>query len=186
MSALPVSSVPSTNSVSGHMSSLLQSVSARWQAFNPREKTLISAAAALVGLALLWWVGIAPALKILKTVKTQGIVLDAQLQQMQGLQAQAKALQAQPKIKNFEAARALETLARQRLGANTQVSVVGNQASLQLTGASPDALAQFLSQARASASALPSQARLRRSVANPQAWDGTLVLSLPVSGQQAL
>lgn len=183
MSALPVSSVTSTNTLLGNKPSLLQSVSTRWRAFNPREKTLISAAAALVGLAALWWVGIAPALNVLKSVKTQSIALDAQLQQMQGLQAEAKALQAQPKIKSFEAARALETLARQRLGANTQVSVVGNQASLLLTGASPDALAQFLSQARASASALPSQARLRRSAANPQAWDGTLVLSLPVSGQ---
>ena len=182
MSALPMSSVSSTHSVPGKKPNLLQSVSSRYQAFKPREKTLISAAAALVGLALLWWIGIAPALNVLKTVKTQSISLDAQLQQMQGLQAQAKALQALPKIKSGDAARALETLARQRLGASTQVSVIGNQASLTLTSASPDVLAQFLSQARASASALPSQARLRRSATNPQVWDGTLVLSLPVTG----
>ena len=34
---------------------------ARWAALAPREKLLVSAAAAVVGLALLWWLAVAPA-----------------------------------------------------------------------------------------------------------------------------
>ena len=167
------------NSLAGKQQSFLQTVSSRWQTFDAREKTLVSVAGVVVACALVWWVGIAPALNVLKTAKTQSFALSAQLQQMQGLAAQAKQLQAQPKIKSVDAARALEALVRQRLGAAAQLSVAGGQATLTLTGASPDALAQFLSQARATANATPSQARLRRSATNPQAWDGTLVLSLP-------
>ena len=169
----------SRSPVTGNKPSFVQAASGRWQALDAREKTLITVASAVVACALLWWVGIAPALKMLQTAKTQSFALGAQLQQMQGLQAQAKQLQALPKIKSVDAARALEALSRQRLGAQAQLSVAGGQATLTLTGASPDALAQFLSQARATANATPSQARLRRSASNPQAWDGTLVLSMP-------
>ena len=37
---------------------------ARWQALAPREQTLVLAAAGVVGLALLWWVALAPALAV--------------------------------------------------------------------------------------------------------------------------
>lgn len=157
----------------------LTTAASRWQAFNPREKTLVGSALALVAAALLWWVAVAPALGVIKTAQTQRAALEAQLQQMQNLQAQAKALQALPKIKSADAARALEALTRQNLGAAAQLSLSGNQATLSLTSVSAEALAQFLTQARLAANALPSQARLRRSTVKPQAWDGTLVLSLP-------
>ncbi len=157
----------------------LNATANRWQAFNPREKTLVGTAMAVVAAALLWWVAVAPALGVLNTAQTQRGALQAQLQQMQNLQAQAKALQTLPKIKSADAARALEALTRQNLGAAAQLSIVGNQATLTLTSATADALAQFLTQARLAANALPSQARLRRSTGKPQAWDGTMVLSLP-------
>ena len=169
----------------------LQQLASRWQAFAPRERALIGAAVAVVLLALLWSLAMAPALAVLKNAPAQRSALDARLQQMQDLQAQAKALQALPKVKSNEAARALEVLAKQRFGATTQVSVAGNQATLTLSNARPDALAQFLAQARSQANALPSQARLRRGQIpngpinpngpnNPDSWDGTLVLALPV------
>ena len=176
MAAIPALS-PSP--LTGSKLSFVQAASSRWQAFDAREKTLVTVAGVVVACALLWWLGIAPALNVLKTAKTQSLLLNTQLQQMQVLQAQAKGLQALPKIRSVDSAQALVALVRQRLGTAAQLSVAGSQATLTMTGASPDALAQFLSQARAVANVTPSQARLRRSASNPQAWDGTLVLSLP-------
>lgn len=180
MAALPNLSIDLPRTLPRLKPSFLQRLSTLWQGFAPREKTLIGAALAIVAIALLWWVAIAPALATLKTAQTQRSALDAQLQQMQALQAQAKSLQALPKIKSAEAARALEALVKQRLGATAQLSLAGNQATLTLSNASPDALAQFLGQARAQANSVPSQARLRRS-ASAQTWDGTLVLLLPAA-----
>lgn len=156
-----------------------QRMNVRWQALAPREQSLVSATAGLVALAFLWWVAVAPALGLLKTASSQRVALDAELQQMQALQAQAKALQGQPKMNVGDAARALDASVKQRLGATAQLSVAGNQANLTLKNTPADALAQWLSQARSTANAVPSQARLRASVGNPGAWDGTLVLSLP-------
>jgi general secretion pathway protein M len=157
----------------------LRRASSHWQELAPREKALSGAAVALLAAALVWWLAVAPALAVLKTAATQRGKLEVQLQQMQGLQAQAKALQALPKIKSNDASRALEALVELRLGATARLTLAGSQVTMTLAGASADALAQFLGQARAAANALPIQARLRRSASNPQSWDGTLVLSLP-------
>ena len=46
-----------------------------------------------------------------------------------------------------------------------------------LAGVPPDALAQWLAQARINARAVPGEARLQRNAAGQ--WDGTLVLNLP-------
>jgi general secretion pathway protein M len=181
-------------------------VRARWAALAPREQTLVSSAAAIVGLALLWWVAIAPALQTLKNAETQRRTLDAQWQTMQGLQIQAQALLSQPSITQSDALRALESSVKQALGATAQLSVVGDRATLTLRGTPADALAQWLAQARVNARALPSEARLVRataaaapvaapaSVAKPGSaapavspvtadavplWNGSLVLSLP-------
>lgn len=156
-----------------------QRLNVRWQALAPREQNLVSAAVVLVVLALLWWLAVAPALGVLKTARSQRAALDAQLQQMQALQAQAKALQGQPKMNVGDAARALDASVKQRLGVAAQLSVSGAQATLTLKNTPADALAQWLSQARSSANAVPSQARLRASTSNPGTWDGTLILSLP-------
>lgn len=156
-----------------------QRLAQRWQGLAPREQTLIGSAAAVVAFALVWWLAIAPALSVLKNASTQRAALDAQLQQMQTLQTQAKALQGQPKLTVQDSARALEASVKQRLGGAAQLSVAGSQATLTLKNVPADALAQWLGQARTVAKAVPSQARLRLSTSSAGAWDGTLVLSLP-------
>ena len=161
-----------------------QRLSRRWQTLSPREQTLISAAVAVVALALLWWVALAPALAVLKAAKSQRIALDAQLQQMQTLQAQAKALQGQPKVNAPDSARTIEASVKQRLGGSAQLSIAGSQATLTLKNTPADALAQWLSQSRIASKAVPTQARLRISTGTPGAWDGTLVLALPASSAQ--
>ncbi|MCJ0764936.1 type II secretion system protein GspM [Variovorax terrae] len=153
-------------------------VQARWNALAVREKSLLLGAAALVAAALLWWLALAPALRTLGAAEAQHRSLDAQLQHMLSLQAQAQALQSQPKLGYDEALRALETSVKQRLGATAQLSVLGDRATVTLRGTPADALAQWLAQARINARALPTDARLTRTAAGAS-WDGTLVLSLP-------
>ena len=150
-----------------------------WHALAPREQMFISAAAAVVVLALVWWLALAPALGVLATADVKRTELAVQLQQMQALQLQAKALLSQPKITVRDAVRELDVSVKQRLGTTAQLSVVGSQATLTLRNTPADALAQWLSQARTAAKALPSQARLRASATAPGTWDGTLVLQLP-------
>jgi general secretion pathway protein M len=156
---------------------------ARWQTLRPREKSLVFATATLVALALLWWVGISPALKILRQAETQQRVLDTQWQRMQSLAAEAQTLQSRPKIKYDDAVRALEASVKQGLGPATQLTIAGERATVTLKNVPAAALAQWLAQARANARALPAEARLVRSAAPPGAsgatWDGSLVLNLP-------
>ena len=133
------------------------------------------AALALVTGALLWWVGLAPALATLRSAQSQHLVLDAQMQQMRRLQAQAKALQAQPRL-TFDDARRLLEASVKPMGVTAQLSVMGERVTVTLKGASADSVAQWLTQARLNARAVPAQARLVRTAAGT--WDGTLVLTL--------
>ncbi|MDO8251073.1 MAG: type II secretion system protein GspM [Rhodoferax sp.] len=148
---------------------------ARWDSISRREQQLLLAALALVLGAVLWWVALAPALATLRSAEQQHQLLDAQLQQMQRLQAQAKTLQAQAPLSFNEARRLLEASVK-LLGAAARLSVVGERVTLSLNGASADALAQWLAQARLNARAVPSEARLLRNAAGT--WDGMLVLTL--------
>lgn len=149
----------------------------RWQRLAPREKVMVAATFVIVGLALLWLIAIRPALGVLRSAEEQHRALDAQLQQMMGLQEQARALQAQPKIGHDEALRLLERSLRERLGTSARLTISGDRATVTLTGTPADALARWLTQARVDARALPGEARLRRNAAG--LWEGTLVLSLP-------
>lgn len=153
---------------------------ARWQALAPRERFLVGMASTVVILALFWWLLMAPALQTLRTAAQQRTQLDQQLQQMRGLQAQAKALQSSPKVNTSDALRALESSAKQRLGSNTQINVVGERASVTLKAVNPDALAQWLAQARVNAHALPVEAHLVQNLeAGAAKWSGTVVMRLP-------
>lgn len=150
---------------------------ARWLALPAREKMMVAAAATLVAAALVWWIALGPALGILRAADEQHRALDTQLQHMRGLQQQAQALQAQPKQGHDEALRRLELSVRQKLGTTARMMVAGERVSVTLTGTPPEALAQWITQARVDARALPSEARLSRN--NAGLWEGTLVLSLP-------
>jgi general secretion pathway protein M len=149
----------------------------RWGTLAPREKTWVALAALLLILALIWLIALAPALSTLRAAESQHRALDAQLQQMQGLQAQAQAMQSQPRQNRDEALRQLELSVRQRLGTSARTQIVGDRVTVNVTGAAPDALAQWLTQARVNARALPAEAHLNRTATG--LWDGSLVLTLP-------
>lgn len=173
----------------------LSALGERWQALAPREQHLLLAAGALVLLALLWWLALAPALHTLRHAGPRHTALDAQLQHMQQLQAEALQLQAQPRIRPDEAQRALQTSVLETLGASARLALNADRATLTLQGTPADALATWLAQARSNARAIPQEAHLTRSTRSEARgtaaaparatdsaavrWDGTIVLALP-------
>lgn len=158
----------------------LQPLHAHWARVAPREKKLVRLAAGLLLAALLWLLILAPALATLRSADAQARTLDAQLQHMQVLQAQAQALQKQAPLGFDDALRALNSATGQSLGAAAQLNVMGDRASVTLKGASADALAEWLTQARVNARSVPLEARLVRATTPGAAtWNGVLVMSLP-------
>lgn len=150
----------------------------RWAQLAPPEKNLLRLALALLlGLAL-WQLALAPALRTLRSADVQARTLDAQLQHLQALQSQASVLQKQPPLGYDDALRALTIATKQTLGATAQLNVAGERVSVTLQGASADALAQWLAQARLNARAVPVEARLTR-VASPVAAPGAAPARAP-------
>jgi general secretion pathway protein M len=161
----------------------LSSLRDRWIAANPREQRLLIGAAVLLGLALVWWLLVAPPLRTLRLGQTEQGRLDVQWQKMQGLRAEALALQSIPKISRDEALRALDAAVRQQFGAAAQLSVLGESATVTLRNVPADALAQWLPQVRVNARAVPSEVRLTRTNTAPSGqgvWSGTIVMRLPL------
>lgn len=152
-------------------------LAARWQTMAPREKLMVAAGAALVLLALAWWVMLAPALGVLRNGPQQRQALDVQLQRMMALQSQAQSLQSVPRLGPEEASRQLEAAVRQSLGTTGRLTLQGDRATLTLVAAAPDALARGLAQVRANARLTPTDAHLVRNPAGQ--WDGTLAFTLP-------
>lgn len=158
----------------------LNTVQARWAQLAPRERNLLSVAATVILAALVWQLLLAPSLRTLRTAPAQALALDAQLQHMQSLQAQAKALQQQAPLSYDEALRALNQATKQTLGASTPISVSAERATVTLQAVSADALALWLTQSRLNARAAPLEARLNR-MATPTGatWSGVVVMGLP-------
>ncbi|RYF39237.1 MAG: type II secretion system protein M [Comamonadaceae bacterium] len=159
---------------------------ARWNGLAPRERMLVAAAATLVGLAVLWWIALAPALAVWRTAPVAHRALDVQLQQMHALQGEAEALLAQPAPDRDAAVTALQVSVQRLLGPAAQLQVSGDNATLTVRAVPAAALAQWLGDVRANARVLPSQARLQRSPGQaaagaPATWDGSLLLTLPVA-----
>lgn len=152
-------------------------LSARWQQLSPRERAAVVLAAALVAGALIWWLLLAPALTVLRQADERQARWTAQWDQVQALAAQARALRADgtPPPPREASVRALEQ-ATQALGPTARLSLQGDQATVQLNGTAPDALAQWLAQVRINARVVPTQARLQRT---PTGWTGQVQLAGP-------
>ncbi len=158
----------------------LAAVSAWLAGLSARERRMVLAAAAIVGLGLLWWVAIAPAWQTLRAAPARHAALDAQLARMQQLAQQAEALRAQSSAAapgRDDALRALEA-ATAGLGGNAQINVIGERATLALRQTDPAALAQWLQQVRSNARLLPVESQLTRDAASG-GWTGTLVVAGP-------
>lgn len=160
--------------------STLEPLQARWSGLPGREKNGIRLATLLVLSVLLWQFSVAPGLAMLRTADAQAKALGAQMQAMQTMQLQAQAVQKQPALGFDEAVRALTAATKQALGASAQLVLAGERASITVKDASPDALAEWLAQARLNARSALIEARLvRASTPAGPVWNGVLVMGLP-------
>ena len=155
-------------------------VAAWYGALAERERRLVLVAALIVGLALLWWLAIAPAWQTLRAAPARHAALDAQLARMQQLAQTTEGLRAgstgQPPGRD-EALRALEA-ATGALGGTGQIAVLADRATLTLRQTEAQALAGWLQQVRVNARLLPLESQLNRDGPGTT-WSGTLVLSGP-------
>lgn len=159
------------------MMALTQTLRARWNTLAAREQRGLLLAALVVGMALLWAVLLAPALRTLGKAGAQRVDLDKDLAGMHALQAQAKALQQQSALSPQEAISALQS-ATTALGTGATLAVVGDLATVTVKQVSAETLAPWLAQGRAGQAV---EAHLLRD-AGTGAWSGTLVLRLPSTG----
>ena len=149
---------------------------ARWAALAPRERRLVALAAGLLAVFLLWTVALAPAWRTLRSAPAQIDALEAQLQQMQALAAEAAHLRGTPPVPLDQAQAAL-TAATERLASPaSKLSLQGERALLSLKGVSADQLSAWLAEARAGARARVVEATLTQT--GPGTYDGSLTLAL--------
>lgn len=163
---------------------LHQSLSTALARLSPREQRAVTIAAGVVGLGLLWWLAVAPALATLRQAPERHSQLDAQLGQMRRMAATAESLRsqntAQPLTRDA-VLRALEQATTSSLAGTGQLAVQGDRATVTLRGTPPAALAQWLSQVRINARLVPVQTELKHTAA-PAGWNGQLVLAGPGLG----
>jgi general secretion pathway protein M len=147
-----------------------------WSTLAARERVLVSVAGAIIVLALLWALALAPALRTVGAAPAQSDRLDQQLQSMQAMAVQARELQGRPVVLRADALRVLEASLPQRLGGRAQLTPAGDRVTVTLSGVAPQLLSQWLGQARSAARVVVVQARLSRGA---NGWDGSIVLQLP-------
>lgn len=149
-----------------------------WVGLAARERMMVLIAAWVLGLGLLWMLGIAPAWRILEAAPQRHQELDAQLSRMQSLGAQARAVQAERSGTLPDRAtsiRLIEDVARS-MGPAGQVSVSGDQVTLRVDRVTPDQLARGLDQLRRVARSTPTGADLQWQGGG---WQGTVTLTGP-------
>ncbi|MGV0960214.1 MAG: type II secretion system protein GspM [Limnohabitans sp.] len=153
-----------------------------WQQRSPRERLLLSAGAAVMGLALVWRVGLAPALHTWQEAPAKQALLDQQTQQMLQLQAQAQRLKTAQALTRSEAMQWLENHLAE-LDPKAKLNPQADLVHISLQAAPADNLANWLTQVREQAHARPVQAQLQQATATADEhavlWAGSLVLRLP-------
>jgi general secretion pathway protein M len=153
----------------------LAPLAAWWRALAPRERRLLAVGGAVLGLYLLWALAIAPAWRTLQRAPVELDALDAQLQTMQRLAAEAQQLRAAPPV-NAEMAAAALKAATERLGDKGKLVLQGGErAVLTLGGVSTGELRAWLAEARSGARARPVEANLQRGAAG---YSGSIVVAI--------
>ncbi len=145
-----------------------------WRALAPRERRGASAALWLLALFVAFSLLVQPAWRTLRAAPLQLDQLEAELQRMQGLAAEAQTLRGTAPVSAVQAAAALQS-ATARLGSSAKLSLQGERATLTLTSTPPEALRAWLIEARSAARARPIEVQLAQA---PTGYSGSLILSL--------
>lgn len=186
---------------------LLTQIQTTFERLAPRERTLVVVACGLLGLALIWWIALAPALQTYRESDGAHAKLDTELAQMQSLAAEAKRLKAAPVVSAKEAELWLVQSVK-KLGKSNASTVnlpAGGMnsglAQVTLAGADAAALANWLTEARTAAGLIPVEAHWKRSAqadkpstagaastastaASAALWDGSITLKLAAAPPQ--
>lgn len=158
----------------GAMTALRTEASERWSKLPSRERTGISTAVVVILIALVWMAAVAPALRTLKETPAQLNALDAELQSMQRMAADARDLRGTSPVPTMQAGLALKS-ATDRLGERGRINLQGDRATLTLNGVDAQNLRAWLSEARSGARARPVEAQLTRGA---QGYAGTIVVTV--------
>lgn len=170
----------STNTATARWRAAADPLRARWAALSARDRRAASIAIAAVGLLLLWLVALRPAWQATRTLPGEVQRLDAQLQQMQRLAAEARSLRGAAAVPTAQSAAALRA-SSEVLGDGARLLVAGDRATLTLTDVAGDELQRWLLEAREGARARPLEVNLTR---NPQGnFAGSVVVALPGAAQ---
>jgi len=154
----------------------------RWEQLAPRERFGLGALGLLLGVWLLWAVALQPSLQTLRDSSANRAQLAQQMQHIRALQAQAQSLQQHGTLTRQEALQRLRQLT-QTADTGFQLNQNNNQVTIQVTAVPAAALANWLTQARLQAQALPIEVHLSRATQEGSAtWDGRIVLRLSEHG----
>jgi general secretion pathway protein M len=150
----------------------------RWLAMAPRERRVATVAAWLIGLALVWFVAVAPAWRSVATATDRLDQLDKQLQEMQRLAAEATTLRTLPPVGSLQSQSALKA-ATDALGPAGRLVLGGERATVTFTNATGAQLRDWLAEARSAARVRPIEANLTRGA---QGYSGTIIVQMPAAG----
>jgi len=153
---------------------------ASWQALAPRERQMLLGIGLVLGIALLWFVLLAPALKLLGSASAQKNEAAAQLAQVQKAAAQIQSLATANTLPYDAANQALARNTQDYLAAHARISAAGDLSTVTLDHADAHALAQWLAAVRNNAKAIPTSADLKADAPNASGtWSGSISLRLP-------
>jgi general secretion pathway protein M len=162
------SSQPSTSSLKGIQAALRE----RWQTLGERERRALMLAAAVAGFFLFWSLALQPAWRTINKAPDTLNRLDTQLQNMHRLAQESQELRGVSPVSTAQATASLQS-ATDRLGKQGRISIQADRATLTLSNVSPEALKDWLSEARSAARARPMEAQLNRSNGG---YSGTILL----------
>jgi len=156
------------------MNAVLNRVRQLWQSRLPREQLLLSAAAAVVLVALLWTFALGPAWRLWQQAPGSRLQAEQQRSIMLALQERAQDLQKQARIDPAQSRAALSKSAKE-LGA--QLGGEGQRVIVELPRVPIAALAAWLQALGPQIGARVVQANLQES--EPGFWTGRMTLELP-------
>lgn len=145
-----------------------------WSALAPREQRGVIWAASAVALLLVVTLLVRPAWRTLQQAPGQIAEVEAQLQQMKQLAREAQQLRSTPTVSLAQSTDALKA-STERLGAVARLNLQGAQASVTFNGITPEALTEWLREARTVARVRISEAQLARTATT---YSGTVLLTL--------
>jgi general secretion pathway protein M len=145
-----------------------------WSSLALRERRLLGLAGLVLVSYLVFATAVQPAWRTVRAAPAQLDALDAQLQSMQRLAAEARELRALPPVSPEQSVAALKA-ASDRLGEKARLSLQGDRAVLTLNGAGTEQLRAWLAEVRSGARARPVEANLSRAAGG---YNGTIVVAV--------